>query len=248
MPTQPLHRPLWPAPDARAVDILDQTALPHAKRILRLATLEDAAHAIRSMQVRGAPLIGVTAAYGIAFALAARPDDAILSEEEKDNIARSGVSRAWIVDPLDGTREYSEGRSDWAVHIALAVDGVPTVGAVALPGLGLTLTSGSPKPLAPANVPLRMLVSRTRPAAEAVYVAEKMGAELLAMGSAGAKAMAVVPCPLGETAGRVNVFMVFSCCPVGSTRAICRSGGGLSPSIVGAKGIRRRADQPASRS
>ena len=123
---------------------------------------------------------------------AARPDDAILSEEEKDNIARCGVSRAWIVDPLDGTREYSEGRSDWAVHVALAVDGVPTVGAVALPGLGLTLTSGLPKPLAPANVPLRMLVSRTRPAAEAVYVAEKMGAELLAMGSAGAKAMAVV--------------------------------------------------------
>ena len=78
MPTQPFHRPLWPTPDARAVDILDQTALPHAKRVLRLATLEDAAHAIRGMQVRGAPLIGVTAAYGIAFALAARPDDAQL--------------------------------------------------------------------------------------------------------------------------------------------------------------------------
>ena len=123
---------------------------------------------------------------------AARPDDAILSEEEKDNVIRCDSSRAWIVDPLDGTREYSEGRSDWAVHVALAVDGVPTVGAVALPGLGLTLTSGSPKPLEPANNPLKMLVSRTRPAAEAVYVAEKIGAELLAMGSAGAKAMAVV--------------------------------------------------------
>ena len=123
---------------------------------------------------------------------AARPDDAILSEEEKDNVIRCDSSRAWIVDPLDGTREYSEERSDWAVHVALAVDGVPTVGAVALPGLGLTLTSGSPKPLEPANAPLRMLVSRTRPAAEAVFVAEKIGAELLAMGSAGAKAMAVV--------------------------------------------------------
>ncbi|WP_428681907.1 3'(2'),5'-bisphosphate nucleotidase CysQ [Sphingopyxis sp.] len=123
---------------------------------------------------------------------AARPDDAILSEEEKDNIIRCDSSRAWIVDPLDGTREYSEGRSDWAVHVALAVDGVPTIGAVALPGLGLTLTSGSPKPLEPANSPLKMLVSRTRPAAEAVYVAQKIGAELLAMGSAGAKAMAVV--------------------------------------------------------
>ena len=123
---------------------------------------------------------------------AARADDAILSEEEKDNVVRCGNKRAWIVDPLDGTREYSEGRSDWAVHVALAIEGVPTVGAVALPGLGLTLTSGSPKPLEPANIPLRMLVSRTRPAAEAVHVAGKMGAELLAMGSAGAKAMAVV--------------------------------------------------------
>ena len=123
---------------------------------------------------------------------AARPADALLSEEEKDNPARCSNSRVWIIDPLDGTREYGEGRDDWAVHVALAVKGVPTVGAVALPGLGLTLTSGSPTPLAPANTPLKMLVSRTRPAAEAVYVAEKMGAELLAMGSAGAKAMAVV--------------------------------------------------------
>ena len=75
-----LLRPLWPAPDAHAVDILDQTALPHARRTIRLTTLEDAAHAIRSMQVRGAPLIGVTAAYGVAFALAAHPDDATLQQ------------------------------------------------------------------------------------------------------------------------------------------------------------------------
>lgn len=123
---------------------------------------------------------------------AARPDDALLSEEEKDNPARLASHRVWIVDPLDGTREYGEGRRDWAVHVALAIDGVASVGAVALPGLGLTLTSGAPTALAPANEPLRMLVSRTRPAAEAVQVAERMGAELLAMGSAGAKAMAVV--------------------------------------------------------
>ncbi|MGX5711363.1 3'(2'),5'-bisphosphate nucleotidase CysQ [Sphingopyxis terrae subsp. ummariensis] len=123
---------------------------------------------------------------------AARPDDALLSEEEKDNPVRLASRRVWIVDPLDGTREYGEGRSDWAVHVALAVDGVASVGAVALPGLGLTLTSGAPAVLAPANAPLRMLVSRTRPAAEAVQVAERMGADLLAMGSAGAKAMAVV--------------------------------------------------------
>ncbi|MDR7060110.1 MULTISPECIES: 3'(2'),5'-bisphosphate nucleotidase CysQ [unclassified Sphingopyxis] len=123
---------------------------------------------------------------------AARPDDALLSEEEKDNVARCGQSRVWIVDPLDGTREYGEGRDDWAVHVALAVDGMASVGAVALPGLGLTLTSAAPASLQPANNPLKMLVSRTRPAAEAVFVAERIGAELLAMGSAGAKAMAVV--------------------------------------------------------
>lgn len=123
---------------------------------------------------------------------AARPDDGVLSEEEKDSAARLAHSRVWIVDPLDGTREYGEGRNDWAVHVALAVDGVASVGAVALPGPGITLTSGAPTPLAPANTPLKMLVSRTRPAAEAIHVAERMGAELLAMGSAGAKAMAVV--------------------------------------------------------
>lgn len=123
---------------------------------------------------------------------AARPDDAILSEEEKDSAARLAYNRVWIIDPLDGTREYGEGRDDWAVHVALAVDGVASVGAVALPGLGVTLTSGAPMSLQPANQPLKMLVSRTRPAAEAVFVAERIGAELLAMGSAGAKAMAVV--------------------------------------------------------
>ena len=123
---------------------------------------------------------------------AARPADALLSEEEKDNPARCSNSRVWIIDPLDGTREYGEGRDDWAVHVALAVDGVATVGGVALPSLGVTLTSGVPVALQPANQPLRMLVSRTRPAAEAVFVAEKLGADLVAMGSAGAKAMAVV--------------------------------------------------------
>lgn len=122
----------------------------------------------------------------------ARPHDAILSEEEKDSAARLSFDRVWIVDPLDGTREYSEARSDWAVHVALAVGGVATLGAVALPGLGMTLSSATSLPLLPANAPPRMLVSRTRPASEAVQVAEMLGAELLPMGSAGAKAMAVV--------------------------------------------------------
>jgi len=121
-----------------------------------------------------------------------RPQDAILSEEEKDNPSRLSASRVWIVDPLDGTREYGEHRTDWAVHVALAVDGRAHLGAVALPGIPLTLHSGTVTGPPAAGPELRMLVSRTRPAAEAVAVAEALGAVLLHMGSAGAKAMAVV--------------------------------------------------------
>lgn len=121
-----------------------------------------------------------------------RPDDGLLSEEEKDNADRLSKSRVWIIDPVDGTREYGEERTDWAVHVALAIDGVPTIGAVALPGLGLVLRTDQPQPLPPAASKPRMLVSRTRPAAEAVAVADKIGADLVPMGSAGAKAMAVV--------------------------------------------------------
>jgi 3'(2'), 5'-bisphosphate nucleotidase len=122
----------------------------------------------------------------------ARPGDGLLSEEEKDNHERLTHSRVWIIDPVDGTREFGERRSDWAVHVGLAIDGVAAVGAVALPALGLVLRTDQPVALAPPPPRLRMLVSRTRPAAEAVAVAERLGAELIAMGSAGAKAMAVV--------------------------------------------------------
>jgi 3'(2'), 5'-bisphosphate nucleotidase len=121
-----------------------------------------------------------------------RPDDGLLSEEEKDSAERLSKSRVWIIDPVDGTREYGEERTDWAVHVALAVDGVPTLGAVALPGLGVVLRSDQPQPLPPMAATPRMLVSRTRPAKEAVAVAETIGADLVPMGSAGAKAMAVV--------------------------------------------------------
>ena len=121
-----------------------------------------------------------------------RPDDGLLSEESKDTPERLGKSRVWIIDPVDGTREFGEERTDWAVHVALAVDGVATIGAVALPGLDLVLRSDRPAPLPPEGTPLRMVVSRTRPAKEAVAVAEAIGAELVPMGSAGAKAMAVI--------------------------------------------------------
>jgi len=123
-----------------------------------------------------------------------RPDDGLLSEEEKDDPARLGKGRVWIVDPVDGTREYGEARSDWAVHVALAVDGVASIGAVALPGLdsGMVLRSDQPQALPRMAARPRFLVSRTRPAPEAEAVAAVLGGNLIPMGSAGAKAMAVV--------------------------------------------------------
>lgn len=123
-----------------------------------------------------------------------RPDDGLLSEESKDTDERLAKSRVWIIDPVDGTREYGEERADWAVHVGLAIDGEPVIGAVALPGLdgGVVVRSDAPRAVPAAPDRLRMVVSRTRPAAEAVAVAEGLGAELVPMGSAGAKAMAIL--------------------------------------------------------
>ena len=121
-----------------------------------------------------------------------RPEDGLLSEESVDDTRRLEKSRVWVVDPLDGSREFGEERTDWAVHCALAIDGRPEIGAVALPGLGEVLRTDRPIAVAPPPERLRMVVSRTRPAKEAVAVAERIGAELVPMGSAGAKTMAVV--------------------------------------------------------
>jgi 3'(2'), 5'-bisphosphate nucleotidase len=124
----------------------------------------------------------------------ARPDDAVLSEEGVADPARLTAARVWIVDPLDGTREFGEvPRTDWAVHVALVVGGEAVAGAVALPGRDLTLAT-QPAPPAPPTWggPPRVLVSRSRPPAEAGRVAEALGGELVSLGSAGAKAMAVV--------------------------------------------------------
>jgi 3'(2'), 5'-bisphosphate nucleotidase len=129
----------------------------------------------------------------------ARPADAVLSEEGRDGVGPSDTGRltaerVWIVDPLDGTREFSEvPRSDWAVHVALVVDGHPVAGAVALPGQGSVLSTLHPAPLPPSPPERpRVIVSRTRPPAAATYLAEALGGELVEMGSAGAKAAAVV--------------------------------------------------------
>jgi 3'(2'), 5'-bisphosphate nucleotidase len=122
------------------------------------------------------------------------PDDAVLSEEGTDDSARIASSRVWIVDPLDGTREFGEaGRTDWAVHVALVIDGGPLVGAVALPAQGRVMCTADPPP-PPADPPSRprMLVSRSRPPAWADAVAAELRADLVPMGSAGAKIAAVV--------------------------------------------------------
>jgi 3'(2'), 5'-bisphosphate nucleotidase len=125
------------------------------------------------------------------------PDDAILSEERADDPSRINAARTWIVDPLDGTREFGEDpRTDWAVHVALVENGFPTAAAVALPALGMTLSTADPPKLAArVDRPPVLVVSRTRPPAETEIVRAALGGDLLPMGSAGAKTMAIV---LGE--------------------------------------------------
>jgi 3'(2'), 5'-bisphosphate nucleotidase len=122
-----------------------------------------------------------------------RPDDVVFSEEAVDDPRRLRADRVWIVDPRDGTREYGEpGRHDWAVHVALWESGELTAAAVALPGLGeILLTSPAPAFPARAEGPVRVAVSRTRPPAEASSVADRLTAELVPLGSAGYKTVAV---------------------------------------------------------
>ena len=129
----------------------------------------------------------------MAALAAERPDDAVLSEEGIDDPVRLSAQRVWIVDPLDGTREFSElDRTDWAVHVALWEAGELVAGAVALPAQDITLATPSvAAPPPPPAVP-RIVVSRTRPPAVALEVKEALGGELVEMGSAGAKVASVV--------------------------------------------------------
>jgi len=130
-----------------------------------------------------------------------RPGDVVLSEEGADDPARLGARRVWIVDPLDGTREFGEpGRTDWAVHVALwerTGDGTGelTAGAVALPAQDTVLSTLEPPPRpspASATTPLRIVVSRSRPPGFVRNISDLLSAELVPLGSAGAKVAAVI--------------------------------------------------------
>lgn len=129
-----------------------------------------------------------------------RSGDALLSEEGKDDPARLAADRVWIVDPLDGTREYGEpGRTDWAVHVALWERGELAAGAVALPAQNRILSTAEPPSRAGPEIaagaggqPLRIVVSRTRPPAFLAPLAARLGAALVPLGSAGAKTAAVI--------------------------------------------------------
>jgi 3'(2'), 5'-bisphosphate nucleotidase len=124
----------------------------------------------------------------------ARPGDSVLSEEGKDDKRRLDARRVWIVDPLDGTREFSEPpREDWAVHVALWEDGELTAGAVAQPALHQTFGTAEPPVVPPRSSERpRIAVSRTRPPAFVEALAVEIDAELVPMGSAGVKVISVV--------------------------------------------------------
>jgi len=152
---------------------------------------------------------------------AACPDDVVFSEEAADDRRRLSADRVWIVDPLDGTREYGEPeRHDWGVHVALWCGGELTAAAVALPGLDeLLVTDPAPVPPARSPGPLRLAVSRTRPPAVADAVAAAVGAELVPLGSAGYKTLAVVR---GEADAYVHAGGMYqwdSAAPVAVARA-----------------------------
>src|SRR5262245_16348557 len=169
-----------------------------------------------------------------------RPDDAVLSEESQDSPERLSRERVWIVDPLDGTREFGEeGRTDWAVHVALVVNGTPDAAAVALPAQGQVVSTATPPTLSPGSGGKpRLLVSRTRPPALAAYLAEQLDAELVPLGSAGAKTMAIVQGHADVYAHSGGQYEWDSAAPVG----VARAAGCHASRLDGAPLVYNRAD------
>jgi 3'(2'), 5'-bisphosphate nucleotidase len=150
-----------------------------------------------------------------------RPGDVVFSEEAADDLRRLSAERVWIIDPLDGTREYGDpDRHDWAVHVALWSAGGLTAAAVALPGLGEVLVT-DPAPVLPEHSPgpLRVAVSRTRPPAVADTVAAALGAEVVPLGSAGYKTVAVVRGEVDAYVHAGGMYQWDSAAPVAVARA-----------------------------
>jgi 3'(2'), 5'-bisphosphate nucleotidase len=177
--------PLDNAEEARAAALIAS----HAGKLLILAR----SSGLLQGKALGAVGDAISNAFITRIVRETHPEDGMLSEEDKDDESRLQKRRVWVIDPLDGTREFSENRDDWAVHVALVIDGVPAACAVGLPSLDLTFCSADPPPIppAPSGRP-RILVSRTRPPEVAMKVADLLGGELIHMGSAGAKAMAIL--------------------------------------------------------
>ena len=180
---------------------------------------------LRSGGVTGRPLGDAGDAAGqraIASVLGAeRPGDVVFSEEAPDDARRLAAPRVWIVDPLDGTREYSDpARHDWAVHVALWAGGDLVAAAVALPALGEVHATdpASPLPARP-DGPVRIAVSRTRPPAEADAVARALGGRLVPLGSAGFKTLAVVRGEVDAYVHSGGMYQWDSAAPVAIARA-----------------------------
>lgn len=153
-----------------------------------------------------------------------RPADAVLSEEatldeQRRWAAADRSGRVWVIDPLDGTREFSEGRADWAVHVALCVDHTPIAAAVALPSDGITLATDEAIPAVDTRPSRpRLAVSRSRPPAAAQLLAERLDAELVELGSAGYKTMAVVTGAADIYVHSGGQYEWDNCAPVGVAR------------------------------
>jgi 3'(2'), 5'-bisphosphate nucleotidase len=157
----------------------------------------------------------------LAVLTAERPDDVVFSEEAVDDRRRLDADRVWIVDPLDGTREYGETtRHDWAVHVALWSAGELTAAAVALPALGEVLVTDPAPALPPrADGPVRIAVSRSRPPAEADAVAAALDGALVPLGSAGYKTVAVVRGEVDAYVHAGGMYQWDSAAPVAIARA-----------------------------
>jgi 3'(2'), 5'-bisphosphate nucleotidase len=172
-----------------------------------------------------------------------RPADAVLSEEAADDLARLTADRVWIIDPLDGTREFGEpGRVDWAVHVALWERGDLTAGAVALPAQGTVLSTAQPPAAVALPAPgarLRLVVSRSRPPEFVQRLADEIDADLVPLGSAGAKAAAVITGEVDAYVHSGGQYEWDSAAPV----AVARSAG-LHTSRIDGSNLAYNSEQP----